>query len=266
MIPERKALTTRLGLLTLAACLFAGVNEGTAQDHEIRVAAAADLKFAMEELSAQFESRTGTKVAVTSGSSGNFFAQIQSGAPFDLFFSADMEYPMKLQAAGFAEAGTLYEYALGRIAIWMPAGKMVDASKQGWSVLLDSHIQKIAIANPDLAPYGRAAVSSLQKAGIYEQVKHKLVYGENISQAAQFVQSGNAQAGIIALSLALSQGMKEGRIWEIPAEMHPPINQGVVVLKTAKNKNMARAFLDFVKNESGRKILRKHGFSVPISK
>jgi molybdate transport system substrate-binding protein len=234
-----------------------------AQEQSVRVAAAADLKYAMEELSADFASKTGMKVDVTTGSSGNFFAQIQSGAPFDLFFSADTDYPKKLGAGGFAEPGTLSLYALGRIAIWAPPGAAIDLSNQGWNVLADAAVQKIAIANPMLAPYGRAAVAALQKAGIYEQVKSKLVYGEDISQAAQFVQSGNAQAGIIALSLAQSPGMKEGKMWVIPAGMHPQIEQGVVMLKNAKNKNGAHAFLDFVKSAAGMAILEKHGFAVP---
>ncbi|HEV2197586.1 MAG TPA: molybdate ABC transporter substrate-binding protein [Candidatus Acidoferrum sp.] len=232
----------------------------------IRVAAAADLKFAMEELSKKFEAKTGTKVDITTGSSGNFFAQIQGGAPFDLFFSADMDYPKRLEATGFAEPGTLHEYALGRIVIWTPANATVDVAKDRWNALLDAAIHKIAIANPALAPYGRAAVSTLQKAGIYEQIKAKLVYGENISQAAQFVQSGNAQAGIIARSLALSPGMKNGKTWEIPANMHPPIGQGVVVLRSAKNKAAALAFLHFVKSAAGRAILEERGFAIPTGR
>ena len=231
----------------------------------IRIAAAADLKFAMEELSKEFESKMGAKVDLTTGSSGNIFAQIQSGAPFDLFFSADMDYPKKLEASGFAEPGTLCEYALGGIVIWTPANSRVNVARDKWNALLDAHIQKIAIANPFLAPYGRAAVAALQKAGIYEQVKPKLVYGENISQAAQFVQSGNAQAGIIAHSLALSPGMKDGRIWEIPQEMYPAIEQGSVVLKSAKNKAAALEFLSFVKNASGRALLEKYGLAIPAS-
>ncbi len=226
------------------------------------MAAAADLNFAMNELAAQFEKQSGTKVSVTYGSSGNFFSQIQNGAPFDLFFSADIEYPEKLEAAGLAEHGTLYGYAVGRIAIWMPSGAKIDLAKQGWNALLDSSVQKIAIANPDHAPYGRAAVAALQKAGIYEYVKAKLVYGENISQAAQFVQSGNAQAGILAMSLARSDAMREGRLWEIPAEMHPPIEQGVVLLKAAAKKKAARAFLKFVKSKTGQAILEKYGFAL----
>lgn len=232
----------------------------------VRVAAAADLSFAMEELSREFESRIGAKVDVTVGSSGNFFAQIQSGAPFDLFFSADMDYPKKLEASNFVEPGTLYEYALGKIVIWTPADSPIQVAEDKWNCLLDAHIQRIAIANPSLAPYGRAAVAALQKAGIYERVKAKLVYGENISQAAQFAQSGNAQAGIIAQSLALSPGMKDGRAWEIPLSMHPPIEQGAIVLKGARNKAAALEFLNFVRGAVGKAILEKYGFASPASK
>src|SRR5882672_11438991 len=230
---------------------------------EIRVAAAADLKFAMDELSEKFEKQTGMKVSVTYGSSGNFFSQLQNGAPFDLFFSADMEYPKKLESAGLLEPQTLYEYAIGRIVIWTPADAKVDVTKEGWKSLLDASVARIAIANPEHAPYGRAAVAALQKAGIYESVKAKLVYGENISQAAQFVQSGNAQAGIVALSLAISPAMRDGKRWEIPAEMHPLLEQGAIVLNGATNKDGARAFLEFVKSTAGRAILAKYGFEFP---
>jgi molybdate transport system substrate-binding protein len=216
----------------------------------------------MGELSERFEKQTGTKVNVTYGSSGNFFSQMQNGAPFDLFFSADIAYPQKLEAAGLAEPGTLYEYAVGRIVIWTPADAKVDVANQGWKTLLDARVEKIAIANPEHAPYGRAAVAALQKAGIYESVKAKLVYGENISQAAQFVQSGNAEAGIVAMSLAVSPAMRDGKRWEIPAEMHPAIEQGAIVLKDAQNKEAARAFLEFVKSTAGRAILAEYGFCV----
>lgn len=233
---------------------------GRPQGKEIRVAAAADLKFAMTEMAADFEKQTGTSVLVTYGSSGNFFSQIQNGAPFDLFFSADIDYPRKLEAAGFAEPGTLYEYATGRLVIWTPVQSKLDVARLGWQVLLDASVQKISIANPEHAPYGRAAVAALQKAGIYESVKAKLVFGENISQAAQFVQSGNAQAGIIALSLAVSPAMKDGKQWKIPADMHPAIVQGAVVLKNAKDKEAARAFLNYVKSEKGRATMARYGF------
>jgi molybdate transport system substrate-binding protein len=254
-------LVTRILTLLILACGIAGGM--SAQGRELRVAAAADLKFAMEELAGQFEKQAETKVDVTYGSSGNFFSQLQNGAPFDLFFSADIEYPEKLEAAGLAEPGTLHEYALGRIVIWAPADTKADVAKQGWRALLDARVQKIAIANPEHAPYGRAAVAALQKAGIYQQVKAKLVYGENISQAAQFVQSGNAQAGIIALSLAISPAMKDGKRWEISAELHPAIEQVAIVLKSAKNKDAARAFLEFVKSDAGRALLARYGFTPP---
>jgi molybdate transport system substrate-binding protein len=248
--------------LILLSALLAFRSAGAAQ--EIRVAAAADLKFALDELGTHYEKQTGRKIDVSYGSSGNFLAQIQNGAPFDVFLSADIEYPRKLEAAGLAEPGTLYEYALGRIVIWMPADTRIDLAKLGWKALLDPSIQKIAIGNPEHAPYGRAAVAALRSAGIYEQVRTKLVYGENIAQAAQFVASGNAQAGILALSLAISPPMREGKFWEIPANTHPPIEQAAVILKSAKDKDGARAFLTFLKSADARKILESYGFSVPL--
>ena len=250
-------------VLRLILLVFIAHHEVRAQGKEIRIAAAADLKFAMGEFAETFEKQSRTKVNVTYGSSGNFFSQMQNGAPFDLFFSADIEYPKKLEAAGLAEPRTLYEYAVGRIVIWTPADAKVDVTKHGWQTLLDASVKRIAIANPEHAPYGRAAVAALQKAGIYESVKSKLVYGENISQAAQFVQSGNAQAGIVAMSLAVSPAMRHGKRWEIPAQMHSPIEQGAIVLKDAKNKDAALAFLEFVKSADGRTTLMKYGFEFP---
>ena len=233
------------------------------QAQEVTIAAAADLRSALDEIASRFQTETSLHVKVVYGSSGNLFQQIQNGAPFDLFFSANSDYPKKLEAAGLAETGTLSEYAVGRIVIWTAADAKLDVSKRGWQTLLDAGMEKIAIANPQHAPYGRAAVAALQKAGIYESVKDKLVYGENISQAAQFVQSGNAQAGIVALSLAVSPAMRDGKRWEIPAEMHPAIEQVAIVLKDAKNKDSARAFLEFVKSAAGRAILAKYGFAFP---
>jgi molybdate transport system substrate-binding protein len=255
-----RALLKTLLLITVAILIFAVVQ---AQGPEVRVAAAADLKFAMSDLAGQYDKHTGNKIDVTYGSSGNFFSQIQNGAPFDVFFSADIDYPRKLEAAGLTDPGTLCEYAVGRIVIWAPADSEIDVAKQGWNALLDASVQKIAIANPEHAPYGRAAVAAMKKAGIYERVAAKLVYGENISQAAQFAQSGNAQAGIVALSLAVSPAMKDGQRWEIPAEMHEPIEQGAVLLKSARNKRAARDFLDFVKSDAGRATLAKYGFAFP---
>ncbi|MGB2642708.1 MAG: molybdate ABC transporter substrate-binding protein, partial [Candidatus Acidiferrum sp.] len=154
-------MTKWMALFILGIALLAGSrvqSQPRRQSQELRIAAAADLQFAMQDLASQFEKSAGTKVDITYGSSGNFFSQLQNGAPFDLFFSADIGYPRKLKSAGFAEPGTLYEYAVGRIAIWMPADARVDLARLGWKALLDSSVQKISIANPAHAPYGRAAV------------------------------------------------------------------------------------------------------------
>jgi len=252
-----------LALLGLAFSISFLRREVSAQDQEVRIAAAADLQFAMADLARQYQSQTGSTVGVTYGSSGNFFSQILNGAPFDLFFSADVDYPRQLVITSLADPATFYKYALGRIVIWVPPGSKIDVANQKWNALLDPSVQKIAIANPEHAPYGHAAVAAMQKAQIYEKVKSKLVFGENISQAAQFVQSGNAQAGIVALSLATSPAMKDGARWEIPADMHPRIEQGAILLTHAKNKEAARAFLEFVKSDSGRATLGRYGFAIP---
>ena len=252
----------RAVLKCMWVCLAILLCSARARGQEIAVAAAADLKFAMGELATNFEKQTGTKVNVTYGSSGNFFSQIQNGAPFDLFFSADVEYAKKLEAEGLAEPGTLYSYAVGRVVIWMPQDVKVDPNAQGMNALLDAAIHKIAIANPAHAPYGRAAVAAMKKAGIYEKVEPKLVNGENISQAAQFVQSGNAQAGIIALSLAISPAMKDsGKMWLIPAELHPPIEQAAVVVKSSHKKEAATAFLEYIKSAAGKAVMDRYGFT-----
>jgi molybdate transport system substrate-binding protein len=256
-------ITIRMTFLLLLFAVFLAAPLPAAG--QVRIAAAADLKSAMDELSVAFEKSSGSKIDATFGSSGNFFSQLQNGAPFDVFLSADIDYPKKLEAAGLTEPGTLLPYAVGKVVIWLPTDTKLNIAKLGWNVLLDPSVKKISIANPDHAPYGRAAVAAMQKAGIYEQVKAKLVYGENISQAAQFVQSGNAQAGIVALSLAMSPAMRSGQFWQIPLAQYPPILQGAVVLKDAKNKSQAVAFLNYLKSDPARKILEKYGFSFPDS-
>jgi molybdate transport system substrate-binding protein len=231
----------------------------------IRVAAASDLQFAMDDLASRYQKQTGQKLSVTYGSSGNFYAQIQSGAPFDVFFSADVLYAQKLIDARLADRNSLVIYARGQIVLWAPADAQLNLSRDGFAGLRDPRIQKIAVANPDHAPYGRAAIAALQHAGIYEQVKSKLVYGENISQAAQFAQSGGAQVGILALSLALSPSMKSGDRWLIPSELYPPLEQAAILLDSSANKAGARAFLEFVNSDAGREALSQHGFKLSKS-
>jgi molybdate transport system substrate-binding protein len=234
-----------------------------AQKKQIRVAAAADLRTAMPEVAREFEAQTGVSVDVVYGSSGNFSAQIQNGAPLDVFFSADSEYPRKLEASGFAEPRSTVIYGIGSIVLWMPANAVCDPKAEGWKCLEHLSVRKIAIANPEHAPYGRAAVAALRKAGIYQEVKEKLVFGENISQAAQFVQSGNAQAGILAYSLTRSTALSDGKQWMIPKELYPPIEQTAIVLKAAKEKAAALGFIKFVTQGPGRAVLVNFGFQPP---
>jgi molybdate transport system substrate-binding protein len=256
-----KKISGKAFLAILAASCLASTN--FAQKKTVRVAAAADLQSAMPEIAKAFETQTGTTIDVVYGSSGNFYAQIQNGAPLDVFFSADNEYPRKLEESGFTEPHSSTIYGIGKIVLWMPANAKCNPERDGWQCLQDSSVKKIAIANPAHAPYGRAAVAALQKAGIYDAVKAKLVLGENISQAAQFVQSGNAEAGIIANSLTVSPAMQGGKKWIVPAELYPRIEQTVVVLKSAKGKPSAQEFVKFVTQGPGREILVKCGFAPP---
>jgi len=230
----------------------------------LRIAAASDLQFVLPDLAAQYEKQSDVKLAATYGSSGNFVAQIQNGAPFDLFLSADDAYPRTLVKAGFADAESLVIYAQGYLVIWLPPDSPLDLTARGFRTLLDPRIQRIAIANPEHAPYGRAAVVAMREAGLYEQLKSKLVLGENISQAAQFVQSGSAQAGLIARSLALSPAMKSGKRYELSGWHFPPLWQAAVVLKSSTNKDVAKAFLEFLKTPEARAIFERCGYSAPL--
>jgi molybdate transport system substrate-binding protein len=231
----------------------------------VTVAAASDLTFAMKEIAAQYEMGTGCSVQLSMGSSGNFLTQIENGAPFDVFFSADIAYPKKLEAEGLAAPGSTYLYAIGKIVLWARNDSRVNVGK-GFSVLLDSAVSKIAIANPAHAPYGRAAEEALRKAGVYESVKSRLVLGENISQAAEFVESGNADAGILALSLVLSPSMKDkGHSWNIPENLYAPIEQGVVVVLSSKNQQGAKNFLEYIKLPATAALLARYGFAPPAN-
>lgn len=238
---------------------------GMAAAQELRIAAAADLQFVFQDVSARFQKETGHTVELSFGSSGNFFSQIQNGAPFDLFFSADVDYPAKLEAAGLVEPGTLSQYGTGRIAVWVRKGSPIDI-KEGLRTLADARVRKISIANPEHAPYGRAAVAAMRHEKVYDKVRDKLVLGENISQAAQFVESGNADIGILALSLVLAPPLKgEGMYYEIPMSFYPAIDQAVVILKSSKQKDIARQFLIFLRRPESAEFMRNNGLNVPES-
>jgi len=258
---EHRFSRTVAALLTLVAL---GVPvRATAET--LTVAAAADLTFAFKDVAALFEQQSTDTLRISYGSSGNFFAQIKNGAPFDVFFSADVQYPQKLEAAGLVVPGTIYEYASGKIVLWVPASSKVDLSK-GLDALLDLSIHKIAIANPEHAPYGRAAVAAMRHEGIYDKVRDKIVMGEDISQATQFVQSGNADIGILALSLALAPAMRDkGRFVIVPAADYPPIIQAACVIQTSKHLELAKQFLEFMKRPATVAKMGEYGFARPGS-
>ena len=247
----------------LALCLFVVTSVNLAVAEEITIAAASNLNFAFREIATEYEKASGDQVRLTFGSSGNFYAQIQNGAPFDLFFSADIEYPKKLEDAGLTVPGSLYQYAIGRIVLWTGHESRIDVTK-GIEALREPTIKKVAIANPKHAPYGRAAVAAMEYFKVYDQVKDKLVLGENISQAAQFIESGACDIGIIALSLAVTPAMKsKGMFWEIPAGAHQPLEQAVVILKSSKQQESAKQFVAYIKGVQGQEIMKRNGFTQP---
>jgi molybdate transport system substrate-binding protein len=241
---------------------FAQTQEKSAP--ELTVAAAADLNPALKDIGESFEKATGVKVRLSFGASGALTQQIENGAPFDVFFSADMDYPRQLISYGHAEAASLYQYAVGKLVLWVPADSPLDVEHKGMDILLDPSVKKIAIANPQHAPYGRAAVAALKHAGLYDRVADRLAMGENISQAAQFVESGNAQAGFVALAHASAPTMRgKGKFWEVPAEDYPALAQGVVVISSSRLKDEDRKFLEYVKTKAAGDVLRTYGFTLP---
>ncbi|HTI12207.1 MAG TPA: molybdate ABC transporter substrate-binding protein [Puia sp.] len=251
-------------LLSFNASHFAGLHPthpvSTAPPQkEVLVAAAADLKFAMDSLITVFSKETpGITVKAVYGSSGNFYEQITNEAPFDMFFSADLDYPRKLQEQNKTLAPPIL-YGTGQIVLW---SKKTDPVTAKMNTLLQSTITKIAIANPAHAPYGKRAQESLQYYKLYDQIKDKLVLGENISQTAQFVKSGAADIGIIALSLALSPAMQQegGKYWLIPAETHQPLQQAYVLLQHARGNTGAATFATFVSSPKGKIVMSYFGF------
>ena len=232
---------------------------------ELRIAAASDLQFALAELLKPFQQdHPDIHVSVTYGSSGNFFSQLSNKAPFDVFLSADAAYPQKLADQNLAQPSAVFRYATGHIVLWTPNDSKLDIKTRGRVALTDPSVRKIAIANPTHAPYGRAAVSALKSAGLYDRVKDRLVLGENISQTAQFAASGSADVGIIALSLALAPQMSsKGTYFEIPADSYPPIEQAGVIMNSATNSHAAQVFRDYLLSDPAQSTLRHFGFSAP---
>jgi len=239
--------------LSLASPLWAG--------DKVTIAAAADLKFALDEIVSLFtQAHPGNQVETIYGSSGKFHSQIQQGAPYDLYFSADITYPRALAASGFAAAG-VKPYAVGRLVLWSPT---LDARKLQLADLAAPQFKRIAIANPKHAPYGKRAEEALRAAGVWEKVQDRLVFGENIAQTAQFVQTGNASIGLIALSLARNPELaNKGAYTLIPDNLHQPLEQGFIITRRAAGNPLATRFADYMGSPEARAILVKYGFTLP---
>lgn len=248
----------KVARLILIFCLLC-ITQLAHSGEQLTIAAAADLKFAMDEIVALFgKQHPASQVTTIYGSSGKFQTQIRQGAPYDVYFSADIAYPHALKNEGFA-VGEVQSYGFGRLVLWNSSHKIIQLSD-----LSDPSIHKIAIANPKHAPYGQHAEQALKAAGIWDKIEAKLVYGENIAQAAQFVQTGNADVGILALSLAKSaQLSKSGSYTLIPDSLHQPLEQGFVITRRAEHNQLALDFARFMTTSDVRRIMIRYGFSLP---
>ena len=243
---------------SLALALLSAACAPHPAPQKLAIAAAADLNFALPEIAREFQAvHPAVESEIAYGSSGNFYAQISNRAPFDVFLSADVEYPRRLASAGIGPANSVFTYAVGRLVVWVPSCSLIDPA----TALQDPRVKHVAIANPQHAPYGRAAQAALRSLAVYESVEPKLVFGENISQTLQFAESGAAEVGIVALSLALAPTAgNRGRYWEIPPDSYPRMEQGGIILKDSK---AARDFRAFLLSANGRRILKRYGFFVP---
>ena len=236
---------------------------GHAKAERLTIAAAADLKFAMDSLITSFRAdHSQAAINVIYGSSGRFFNQIQNGAPFDVYFSADIDYPEVLAKEGLT-ASPVHRYAIGRLVVW---NKRISASSLSLASVKDTNVRRIAIANPKHAPYGKRAEEALRALDLWVGVEHKLVYGENIAQTAQFALTGNADIAVLALSLVLHPPLsEEGHYTLIPEHLHRPLEQGFVVTKRAEGNQLARSFEAFVQTPAALEILKRNGFSLPAN-
>lgn len=258
--PARRA---RALLALAAACALSAPVAGAGAPREpLAVAAAASLKGALGELERAFEAeRAGVDVTVTLGASGALYAQLRNGAPFDVFLSADREAPAKLVAAKLAGEDRLY--AIGRLVAWTPAGSRLDLARGGLAALADPRVRRIAIPNPAVAPFGRAAVQALRSAGVYDAVRDRLVLGTSAGQAAQFATTGAADVALLPASLAREPALGGGTSVPVPEALHARVEQSAVVLAAARDPALAGAFLAFVLGEKGRAILAKYGYGLP---
>ena len=255
----------RLALVVCSCAVVLSTDQGNQRStgpQTVRVAAAADLKFALDEAVARLATRQpALDVQVAYGSSGTMHSQLRQRAPYDLYLSADIGYPRDLISRGIGTERDLFTYAVGRLVVWVPLGSNLPIEREGIRALAGA--SRIALANPRHAPYGRAAEAALRSAGIWDGVRGRLALGENVAQAAQFVQSGAADAGIIAKSLAVAPAMRErGRVWEVPQDMYPPLRQGGLILPWAVSPEGAARLRDFLLSGEGRALLEAYGFGL----
>ena len=244
-------------LLALATSLLFAASAHAA---EVKVAVAANFAQAMKDIAPEFEKDTGHKLNLTQGATGKFYAQITNGAPFEVFISADDETPTKLVKEGKAVSGTQFTYAIGRLVLWSPDALLVD---QGGGVLKTDKFKFLSIANAKVAPYGRAAVQTMQKLGVLTAIEPRVVQGESITQAHQFVTSGNAQIGFVALSQVWESGkLKSGSAWIVPEAMHDQLKQDLVLLNPGKDSKAAQALVDYMKSEKAKKVIERYGYKL----
>lgn len=227
---------------------------------ETQIAVASNFAAPAQKIAAEFEKQTGHKAIIATGATGKFYAQIVNGAPFDILLAADDETPAKLEKNGYAVVGQRFTYAIGKLVLWSTKPAIVDANAD---VLKRGGFDHLSIANPKVAPYGAAAVESMKALGVYEALQSKLVMGENIAQTHQFVATGNAPLGFVALSQVLKDGKIEGSYWIVPERLYSPIRQDAALLSKGKDNKAAAAFLDFIKtNKSAKAIILGYGYSL----
>lgn len=227
---------------------------------EVQIAVAANFAAPMKEIATSFEQVTGHKILSTVGSTGKFYAQIKNGAPFDILLAADDETPAKLEKEGAAAPNSRFTYAIGKLVLWSAQAGLVDDKGE---VLQKGRFEHLSIANPKLAPYGAAAVEALQKLSLYSALEPKLVVGESIAQAHQFVMSGAAQLGFVAMSQVYQGGkLKSGSAWVVPAGLYSPIRQDAVVLAKGKGKPAVEAFLKYLRGDKAKAVIRSYGYDL----